>query len=402
MGDSRRIKSARELFYITHIDNLVSIMDRGILSHERIEKEGIPYTPIYNKEIVKKRKDKKTPNGKSLWSFANLFFNARNAMLYKVSCERSVDDIALLGVAPLILKQPNVLVTTGNAASDATSILPSSRKTVSKILKEIDREYWNPYDGSKRKMMAECLVPDEVPMSLINSIYVASFRSMNKAKEVFGTSYPHGRPIVPQPYLFFQPKKVINLLPNLSLADGDMFFSRAHTLTVSVNTVGVMGKGVASRAKDQFGDVYVTYQKACRRRSLRMGKPFLYKREQPSDLELADEPASLKNHNSGTWFLLFATKRHWRDRADIQGIEKGLQWLTNNYKKEGIKSLAIPALGCGLGRLNWQDVGPLLCKYLSAMDIPVTIYLPLEKKISEELLTKEFLLPSEQTRLHAR
>jgi hypothetical protein len=165
-----------------------------------------------------------------------------------------------------------------------------------------------------------------------------------------------------------------------------------QTLTISVNTVGIMGKGLASRAKYFFPDLYVHYQDLCRRRILEMGKPFLYKRESSLDHQLADEPETLRNANLETWFLLFPTKRHWRDRADIDGIDKGLQWLRGNYKRLGIKSLAVPALGCGLGQLDWRDVGPVLVKYLSKFDIPVQIYLPMEKPISKELLSKEFLL----------
>src|SRR5207249_1402565 len=109
------------------------------------------------------------------------------------------------------------------------------------------------------------------------------------------------------------------------------------------------------------------------------------------DLELADDPSTMSESNGETGFLLFPTKRHWRERADIKGIEKGLRWLVDNYKVYGIKSLALPALGCGQGRLEWRNVGPLICKYLSMMDIPVWVYLPTEKKVSPELLTEEFL-----------
>jgi hypothetical protein len=123
-----------------------------------------------------------------------------------------------------------------------------------------------------------------------------------------------------------------------------------------------------------------------------MGRPFLYKRESSFETDLADEPSTLSNANSETWFLLFATKRHWRERADLGGIEEGLVWLRDNYRSEGIKSLALPALGCGLGWLDWRDVGPVMCKALSALDIPVWIYLPTEKEIPAELLTKDFLL----------
>ena len=78
--------------------------------------------------------------------------------------------------------------------------------------------------------------------------------------------------------------------------------------------------------------------------------------------------------------------------ADIKGIEEGLKWLVDNYEKEGVKSLSMPALGCGLGWLDWGIVGPLLCNYLQDLDIPVNLYLPVEKKIPDAQLSKNFLL----------
>ena len=96
-----------------------------------------------------------------------------------------------------------------------------------------------------------------------------------------------------------------------------MFFSRLQTLTISVNCVGVMGKGLASRSKYQFPDVYVLYQDLCKQKKLQMGKPYLHKREKSLDYELADDPLSLTNGNGETWFLLFPTKDNWRYKADI-------------------------------------------------------------------------------------
>jgi len=394
---ARKSRHARELFYITHIDNIPSILKRGIYSHARIHAEGIKFKHVYNEEIIQKRKEIKTPNGRSLWNFANLYFNARNPMLYKLKCDSLLEDIAILGISQEILNRPDIYVTTGNAAHSQSKILPitTARKTLPQIIKETDREYWGEADGSKRKIMAECLVPDLVPPDQIKSIYVATYEPLYKIKE---TTQFNG--FIRQSDMFFQPSKKIDLTPHLSLLEGDMFFSRMQTLTVSVNVVGIMGKGVASRAKYQFPDVYVQYQDACRKGQLKMGKPYLYKRESSADYELADEPSTLSKANAETWFLLFATKRHWREPADIEGIEKGLQWLRENYKKDGIKELALPALGCGLGGLNWKDVGPLLCKYLSTLDIPVAIYLPVERETPEEQLSKEFLLPrNSQNRL---
>lgn len=385
----------RELFYITHIANLGSILEKGIFSHQKIVDEKIQYRAIYNEEIVSRRKDKKTPDGKSLWNFSNLYFNARNPMLYRITCEIDIEDIAVLGIiSRYVLSLPNIVVTDGNAASDETSFFPSKESTARRIFKKTQMKYWNPYDGSKRKIMAECLVPEKISPYWISSIYVPTYASVKKLRNELKPSQLGNRPIMCEPTTFFQPSKVVELLPKLSIKEGDMFFSRAQTLTISVNTVGVMGKGVASRAKWQFSDVYVNYQHAARRGYLKMGKPYLYKREFSTDFELADDPTTLENCKPTTWFLLFATKNHWRYDSDINGIEKGLQWIVKNYKKEGITSLALPALGCGLGNLNWQDVGPIMCKYMAELDIPVSIYLPMEKKIPDKLLAKEFLLPT--------
>jgi O-acetyl-ADP-ribose deacetylase (regulator of RNase III) len=379
------------LYYITHIDNVPSILEHGILCHSRIEDEEIPYTPVYDKGIVANRRAIATPDGRNLWSFANLYFQPRNPMLYRVLHEKPANDIAVLAVQPSILGQPDIFISTGNAAHSLSEILPASKgvKVVPQIRRETDKDWWTEADGSKRKIMAECLVPGSVPPDLIQTIYVASHEAAARVK---ATPQALGRAVIPEPRMFFQPFRRTDLTPLLSIVEGDMFFSRMQTLTVSVNTVGVMGKGVASRAKYQFPDVYVVYQDVCRSPKLRMGRPYLYKREISFENDLADEPFTLANANSETWFLLFATKRHWRQPADIHGIEEGVRWLADNYKSEGIKSLALPALGCGLGWLEWRDVGPVICRPLSALDIQVQIYLPVEKKIPDELLTRAFLL----------
>jgi O-acetyl-ADP-ribose deacetylase (regulator of RNase III) len=383
----------RGLFYITHTDNLPSILRHGIFCHERIEREGIQFTPIYDKTIVAGRRERKVPDGRSLWSFANLFFQPRNAMLYRVLLEKSSEEIAILCVSPTLLNRDDIYIALGGAGSDRSPIVSRNDglRQIPKLKKYIDREWWSDVDDSKRLSMAECLVPDSVSPGLITTLYVASHelreRLLRDVPELNGVN------IIPDPYMFFRPEFQIQLTEYLSLIKGDMFFSRMHTLTISVNCVGVMGKGVASRAKYLFPGAYVYYQELCRKSRLQLGKPYLYKRENSVEVQLADEPFTLPNVNTITWYLLFPTKYHWRLRADLPGIEKGLQWIQENYRKEGIQSLALPALGCGLGWLEWQEVGPILCQYLATLDIPVQIYLPTEKEIPREYLTKEFLLP---------
>jgi len=123
-----------------------------------------------------------------------------------------------------------------------------------------------------------------------------------------------------------------------------------------------------------------------------MGRPYLYKREAFIDEDLADEPATLPALNANKWFLLFPTKQHWRDTSDLEAIQEGLRWVRASHVAEGIKSLALPALGCGLGNLEWKDVGPVMCRELADMGIPVAIYLPRERPIPDEHLSPKYLL----------
>jgi len=163
MGHTR----IKGLYYITHINNVPSILERGILSHERVELEKIPFTRIYDPDIVARRGEIRAPGGRTLWSFANLYFQPRNAMLYRVVFfgePIDADGIAILEVRDQILTRPDIFISTGNAASSYSDILPAQegRKLISKIRGDVNREWWNREDGSKRRMMAECLVPDVV------------------------------------------------------------------------------------------------------------------------------------------------------------------------------------------------------------------------------------------------
>ncbi|MDM7924921.1 MAG: DarT ssDNA thymidine ADP-ribosyltransferase family protein, partial [bacterium] len=285
MTPRRRNIEIKSLFYITHIDNVKSILDNGVFSHQLMEERGLPFTPIYDMDIVSNRKHKHTPSGKSLWNYANVYFQARNPMLYRVVLEKDYKNLAVVALKPSILQIPGAFITNGNAANEITAFYDykSGMKVISDIWSTIMGEWWNSLDGSKRRIMSECLIPERIPADYIHSVYVADHAVAQKIAEIIpGTVIP----IIPEPNMFFIPKRRYQVSRNLLLAEGDMFFSNMQTLTISVNVVGVMGKGLASRAKYQFPDVYVVYQDACRNKKLKMGKPFLYKRESSLDEEL--------------------------------------------------------------------------------------------------------------------
>jgi len=163
----------------------------------------------------------------------------------------------------------------------------------------------------------------------------------------------------------------------IKVLTGNLLESKAQTLVNTVNCVGVMGKGIALQFKEQFPEMFKDYVAACDRKELRPGKPYLYKRLIPP------------------WILNFPTKDHWRSVSYIEDIIKGLKHLLRHYKEWGIKSLAVPPLGCGHGQLDWKVVGPTLYRYLSQLDIPVELYAPHgtpHAELQEEFLSKEPVL----------
>lgn len=140
--------------------------------------------------------------------------------------------------------------------------------------------------------------------------------------------------------------------------NGDMFSSPAQVLVNTVNTVGVMGKGVALTFKKIYPDMYDQYKIFCDNRQLTIGKLQLYK-------------------TPGKWILNFPTKENWRNPSKLEYIEAGLKKFCNTYKEKGIKSIAFPMLGCGNGGLDFEtQVKPLMDKYLSSLDdIDIFVYL---------------------------
>ncbi|GMV92428.1 MAG: hypothetical protein AMXMBFR82_22060 [Candidatus Hydrogenedentota bacterium] len=152
---------------------------------------------------------------------------------------------------------------------------------------------------------------------------------------------------------------------------GDLLQSSAQTLVNTVNCVGVMGKGIALEFKKRFPDMFEEYVRRCKAGEVRPGIPYLYR---------AVFPPQIVN---------FPTKDHWKSVSKIEDIEKGLQYLVDHYRDWEIASLAVPPLGCGNGQLEWREVGPMIYRYLSPLDVPVELYAPYGTPPKE--LTAEFL-----------
>jgi O-acetyl-ADP-ribose deacetylase (regulator of RNase III) len=143
----------------------------------------------------------------------------------------------------------------------------------------------------------------------------------------------------------------------LNFVTGNLFQSKAQTLVNTVNCVGVMGKGVALTFKKRYPKMFKDYRQKCEQGMIQPGVLTIYKNTHP-------------------WVLNFPTKRHWKSRSRLADIELGLRELVAKYDEWGIKSMAMPALGCGHGGLEWDDVRQLIEEYLSDVDMDIEVYEP--------------------------
>jgi O-acetyl-ADP-ribose deacetylase (regulator of RNase III) len=146
---------------------------------------------------------------------------------------------------------------------------------------------------------------------------------------------------------------------------GNIMDSSAEGLVNTVNTVGVMGKGIALQFKQAFPHSFNAYKQACMNGQLTTGKILAVK-----DSELIMGERLIIN---------FPTKQHWRMPSRYEYVDSGLSALVAYLKDHPLKSLAMPALGCGNGGLEWLKVKLLIEQHLAGLDMAIWVYEPLIK-----------------------
>ncbi|WP_280234519.1 type II toxin-antitoxin system antitoxin DNA ADP-ribosyl glycohydrolase DarG [Nocardia cyriacigeorgica] len=156
---------------------------------------------------------------------------------------------------------------------------------------------------------------------------------------------------------------------------GNLLRAETDALVNTVNTVGVMGKGIALQFRRAYPEMFLAYEKAAKTGGIQVGRIFVW------------ETGAL----SGPRFILnFPTKRHWRSGSRLPDIEAGLEDLVEVIRKFGIESIAIPPLGCGNGGLSWQDVAPRIWDALEplAPDVDILVYPPEGAPPAAEMITR--------------
>lgn len=148
----------------------------------------------------------------------------------------------------------------------------------------------------------------------------------------------------------------------IEIAKGNILEADAEALVNTVNCVGFMGKGIALQFKQAFPANFKAYQAACHAGQVVPGRMFIF------------DNGRLINPR---YVINFPTKRHWRGKSRVADIRSGLTALIDDVRRLGVRSIAVPPLGCGLGGLDWQKVRPMIEEAFSGLpDVRVLLFEP--------------------------
>jgi O-acetyl-ADP-ribose deacetylase (regulator of RNase III) len=148
----------------------------------------------------------------------------------------------------------------------------------------------------------------------------------------------------------------------ITISHGNLLTAQAQALVNTVNIDGVMGKGIALQFARAFPDILPPYEAACRAGELAPGR-----------VQIIERPGLLQPQ----FIINFPTKRHWRGKSRLADIDAGLVDLVRVVRERGIRSVAVPPLGCGLGGLAWQDVRPRIeAAFAELPEVEVLLYPP--------------------------
>lgn len=142
---------------------------------------------------------------------------------------------------------------------------------------------------------------------------------------------------------------------------GNLLQCDTEALVNTVNTVGVMGKGVALQFKQAFPENYRAYRRACDHNLVKLGEMMVWDSGQLGPKR---------------YVINFPTKGHWRSSSKLEDIQAGLRDLVRVIDQYEIESVAIPALGCGNGGLDWGTVRPIIEAALASTSARIVLFPP--------------------------
>lgn len=356
-------------YHITHVGNLLSIATCGELRCDSsCGPSGVTPVSIAYQDLKAKRTRWPVEHARqgTLADYVPFYLAPRSPMLYVIhrggvgGYSGGQAEVVHMVFSITDIARPEAFVlTNGHAAMALTNQYDDLARLDQVDWSVLHGKYWHDtdQDGDRaRRRQAELLVAGAVPFSAVRQIGVMT---ETVAEEVVHrlADAGHSPPVIVREDWYYQ------FMPsNLELVRGNLLEADAEALVNTVNTVGVMGKGIALQFKKAYPSVFDEYRRACDAGQVVPGTMQVLQTGQVSGPRL---------------IINFPTKRHWRGKSRLTDIEVGLQDLVRVLAEWEIKSVAVPPLGCGNGGLEWGIVRPRIEAALGGLqDTHVLLYEP--------------------------
>ncbi len=358
------------IYHITHTRNLASSISQGGLCCDMLTADraltpvGIAHSHI---KARRARRQVLAGTGGTLADYVPFYFARRSPMLYAIDhgfvagyTEGQRPIVHLVTSAERIAQQGLRFAFTDGHADMALSRFFDDLQALNQIDWQVmQAPFWNDTaeDGDrKRRRQAEFLVHHFFPWTLVEEIGVIGRQVAHDVQQSLQASAPSPGDGVPAVVLLAGGAAMIEHVT------GNLLEAEAEAFVNTVNTVGVMGKGIALQFRQAFPENYTVYRAACERGEVQPGRMLVVPTGQMGNPR---------------YIINFPTKRHWKGKSRMEDIESGLPALVAAVQEYGMHSLAVPPLGCGNGGLDWNAVRPRIEAAFTALpDVHVLLYAP--------------------------
>lgn len=366
------------LYHFTHVNNLASIFGSGRLVADGAAAVAGLTTDVGDAGVKAARRRRLVPitPGGVVADYVPFYLAPRSPMMFRIACDHRDGVVGRYpdGDDPLVYLVTSMdrlvasglqwAATDGNAAASVTQFTSKPEDLVTMIdWPLMHAAYWNdtPDDlDRQRRRMAEVLVHQSCPTSLLHGCAVRTVEWERPVAEILSA---HGisHLYLGQAHLVLR-LRATEVTSVIEVGTGNLLTADVAALVNTVNTVGVMGKGIALQFKRAFPANYAAYRAACERGDVRLGKMFVF------DTDRLGSPRYVIN---------FPTKEHWRSRSTLADIHTGLADLVRVVGELDISSVAVPALGCGNGGLDWSAVRTMIEKAFTELpEVRVLLFAP--------------------------
>lgn len=421
-----KIEDVAELYYIAPIENVPSILEKGILSHNLVHGHDLAKQDFSMQSVQKIRARKivpvKTPDGslKTIHDHANFYFQPSNATLFAIKDRK---DLCILRIRPEVLRRQDAVISTTNAAA-AEAVFKPAKEGIALLDKdELYSDSWFDAEATpeanalkKKRRCAELLVPTKLHPSYIAGAFVPTSDVHRLFLEKFQQSPPIPVDVVPEKFFIRVPpqersgrkvselanvhfSRALEFLPTPPPAKKQESLEQGQTQlrTFFISSKAVVAPQVSSQDQAMPANITIKrgslFDSTCKTLVNTvncvgvMGKGIAKEFKKRHTLMFTEYKKLCKDgkvelgkpylySKDGVSIINFPTKQHWQNNGDIEGIKKGLAEVVAKAREWGLTSVAFPPLGCGNGNLKWSDVGPIMCKALADAPFKVEIYAP--------------------------